>query len=209
MQSTFTQDRPNSEGFQASPDSGTNSTPTIPGDQNDGGGATDIIGMGAALGGGYGAHLVMKAGPLAGGAAIATLGAGAAGITAAGVLGWKAGTLIGEIPAVKAHVDFMTSIFLGSAELPEGLERFYKMGDYPEGGWKFEAGPQSTPKEVWWYVPEMGDRVAGNGDTAYRDPGDAFANAGIDYAGEGGGGSIIAVLGIYSDATLAPFTFLP
>lgn len=70
-------------------------------------------------------------------------------------------------------------------------------------------GPQSTPEEVWWYVPEMGGRVAGNADTAYRDPDEAFADAGIDYAGEGGGNSVMALLGIYSDATFAPFTILP
>lgn len=81
--------------------------------------------------------------------AVATLGAAFAGVTAAGVLGWEAGTLIGKIPAVKEYIDFATNVVLGSQDVPDGLGRFYKMGTYPEGGWKFDPGPQSTPKELW------------------------------------------------------------
>lgn len=209
MQSIITRELLNSEGFQANtpPDNGTKSTPTIPGDQNDGGGSTQIIGISAALGSGYGAHLALQAGPITGGTAIATLGAAAAGLTAAGVLGWEAGALIGKIPAVKEYVDYATSITLGGSNIPEGMEKFYKMGPYPEGGWVFDAGlgPQVETKEVWWYVPELGDRVAGTGNTAYRDPGEAIEHALSDYNGDAGGGDMIALLGVYHDATLAPF----
>lgn len=194
--------------YKQEPTYGTNSTPTIPGDQNDGGGKIEVLGLSAALGGGYGAHLAIQAGAASGGAAIATYGAAFTGVGAAALAGWEAGGLIGEIPAVKAWVDYATEVHMDKANVPEGLGRLYKMGEFPDGKWRFEP-KESTPKEVWWYVPEMGDRIAGTGDRAYSSPAEAIENAGIDYAGEGGGASLIAILGIYHDAARGTFDFFP
>ena len=167
---------------------------------SDGGGSMDIVGLGAALGAGFGAHVVQRAGPVAGGAAIGTFGAAVGGVAAAGVAGWKIGGLIGSIPAVSQYLDYATGIQMNK---PRGPGHLYFKPEFPDEFWKFDPGPGSTPSDVWWYVPEIGDRVAGNRDTLFRDPYEAIGNAGIDpdLLGEGGGASMIALAGIYHKAT--------
>lgn len=180
---------------------------TLPGEGPDGGGKIEVIGIGAALGGGVGAGLILQAGPVAGGAQIATLSAAGAGLAGAAIAGWEFGTLVGSIPAVKAWVDYATEVHLDRANVPEGMEKFYKQGEFPDGKWKFDPGPLKPEKDVWWYVPELGDRIAGNGDTAYDNPAEALEHALSDYNGDAGGGDIIAILGIYHDAARGALFF--
>ncbi|WP_157778861.1 hypothetical protein [Massilia violaceinigra] len=154
----------------------------------------DIVGLGAALGAGFGAHVVRQAGPVAGGAAIGVFGAAVGGVAASGVTGWKIGSLIGDIPSVSKYLDHATGMILNA---PSELGHLYVAPKYPDEFWKFHPGPGSTPSDVWWYVPELGDRIAGTGDTVFRDPYAAIGNAGIDYGGQDeGGGRKIALLAI-------------
>ena len=158
------------------------------------GGSMDIVGLGAALGAGFGAHVVRQAGPVAGGAAIGTFGAAAGGVAAAGVAGWKIGGLIGSIPAVSQYLDYATGIQMNK---PDGPGHLYFAPKFPDEFWKFDPGPGSTPSDVWWYVPEIGDRVAGTRDTVFRDPFEAIGSAGIDHGSDdGGGGRKIALIAI-------------
>ncbi|RSZ60792.1 hypothetical protein HF313_18150 [Massilia atriviolacea] len=157
-------------------------------------GAMDIVGLGAALGAGFGAHVVQQAGPVAGSSALGVYGAAIGGVAAAGVAGWKIGGIIGEIPAVSKYLDYATGIIVN---IPSELGHLYVKPAFPDEHWKFNPGPGSTPSDVWWYVPEIGDHVAGTGDTVFRDPFEAIGRAGIDnHSDDAGGGSKIALMAI-------------
>lgn len=61
----------------------------------------EVLTLGGALGAGWGAHVAIEAGAMAGAAAVGIGAAAVAGLFAAGIVGWNLGKIIGETPVVR------------------------------------------------------------------------------------------------------------
>ncbi len=131
----------------------------------------DMMAIGAALGGGWGANIAIASGAAVGAAAIPIGAAAAAGIIAAGLTGMAIGTLIGETEFVRGTLsDWMLALDNAITNEPEIV-----VPAPNESHWKMEY--QSHESQIWWYVPDT-EGTTGNGTTMFSNPYDA-----IDYSG--------------------------
>ena len=153
----------------------------------------EILTLAGTLGGGWGAHMAVKAGGIVCSAWVPVGAAALGGIAASGYAGWELGKLIGGIDAVERHVQDLVDQMFGEPGGPAPSAPHLRPPTLEAEKWQFKDGEQAS--DVYFYVADPSDSQAAfaedfydGGIDVYSDPFEA-----MDYAQE------IGLIGQHND----------